>query len=53
MAEHFLEKSLEIMTFSVQQQLDVFLKRTTLELLNYAKQVEELLINNLPIEDIL
>ncbi len=53
MAEHFLEKSLEIITFSVQQQLDVFLKRTTLELLNYAQQVEELLINNLTIEDIL
>lgn len=52
-AEHFLEKSLEIITFSVQQQLDVFLKRTTLELLNYAQQVEELLINNLTIEDIL
>mgnify|MGYP001607929784 FL=1 len=53
MAEHFLEKSLEIITFSVQQQLDVFLKRTTLELLNYAQQMEELLINNLTIEDIL
>ena len=53
MAEHFLEKSLEIITFSVQQQLDIFLKQTTLELLDYAKQVEELLINNLIIEDIL
>ena len=48
---HFLEKSLEIITFSIQEKLQLFLNETTLQLLDLAKQVEDLLLKNLTIED--
>ena len=51
MTEHFLEKSLEIITFSIQEKLQLFLNETTLQLLDLAKQVEDLLLKNLTIED--
>lgn len=52
MAEHFLEKSLEIST-ELQSSFETFLKKSTLEYIDYAKKVEVLLKENSTISEVL
>lgn len=51
-AEHFLEKSLEITT-ELQSSFENFLKKSTLEYIDYAKKVEVLLKENSTISELL
>ena len=51
-AEHFLEKSLEITT-ELQSSFENFLKKSTLEYIDYAKKVEVLLKENSTISEVL
>ena len=51
MAEHFIEKSLEIIHYQKQTDFESFVKKSTSKTIEFAKIIENLLANNSPISE--
>ena len=49
MAEHFIEKSLEIINYQKQTDFEHFVIKSTSKTIEFAKTIENLLVNNSPI----